>query len=181
MCKVKDELFLFKVYFENCDGGDSDGEEDFMSFKYVWYVENVKKFMYGDLELVYVSFDILYVVDWSVKIYKLREWYEFLKEYVCEVLVMCGNICVRIFFVMFDCVFLRVGLMKEDIERALLEVMDNGEEGLVIKDFDGLWILGDCSNNWMKIKLDYLLSEDLDVVFIGGYYGVGELRGGKIL
>ena len=32
----------------------------------------------------------------------------------------------------------------------------------------------------MKIKPDYLKTEDLDVLLIGGYYGAGELRGGKI-
>ena len=30
----------------------------------------------------------------------------------------------------------------------------------------------------MKIKPDYLKTEDLDVLLIGGYYGAGEMRGG---
>ena len=180
MRKAKDELFPLKAHLENRDGGDSDGEEDLMSSKYAWYAENVKKLTYGDLELVYVPFDILYAVDRSVKTHKLRERHELLKEHVREVSVMCGNIRARILLATPDCAFSRVVSTKEDIERALLEAMDNGEEGLVIKDLDGPWIPGDRSNNWMKIKPDYLSSEDLDVVLIGGYYGAGELRGGKI-
>ena len=93
---------------------------------------------------------------------------------------MCGNIRARILLATPDCAFSRVGSTKEDIERALLEAMDNGEEGLVIKDLDGPWIPGDRSNNWMKIKPDYLSSEDLDVVLIVGYYFSCEFLCGKI-
>ena len=181
MRNSKDELFPLMGHHEDRDGGDDEeNANDPTSSKYAWYAENVKKLTYGDLELVYVPFDILYIGDESVRHLKLSERHEKLKEYVREVSVMCGNVKARILLATPDCEFARVGSTKEDIERALLEAIDAGEEGLVIKDLSGAWIPGDRSTNWMKIKPDYAKTEDLDVLLIGGYYGAGEMRGGKI-
>ena len=76
-----------------------------------------------------------------------------------------------------DCV---VGSSRDDIERALNERIDKKEEGLVIKDLAAKWTPGERGPGWIKIKPDYLPTEDLDVVIIGGFYGTGVRRGGKI-
>ena len=178
--KSRDELFPLMTHLDDRDGNGDDGTADPRSSKYAWYAENVKKLTYGDLELVYVPFDILYIGDESIRHLKLSERHEKLRESVRQMSVMCGNIKARIQLATPDCEFARVGSTKEDIEHALLEAMDNGEEGLVIKDLNGEWKPGDRSSNWMKIKPDYLKTEDLDVLLIGGYYGAGEMRGGKI-
>ena len=182
--KAKDELFPLntreRAGGKEDDEDNADNEAGLQGSKYAWYAENVKKITYGDLELVYVPFDILYVDDGSVRHLKLSERHELLRERIKETSVMCGNIKAKILLALPDSEFARVGSTKEDIESDLLRAMDNGEEGLVIKDLDGPWIAGDRSTNWMKIKPDYLKTEDLDVLLIGGYYGAGALRGGKI-
>ena len=76
-----------------------------------------------------------------------------------------------------DCV---VGSSRDDIERALNERIDKKEEGLVIKDLAAKWTPGERGPGWIKIKPDYLPTEDLDVIIIGGFYGTGVRRGGKI-
>ena len=73
-----------------------------------------------------------------------------------------------------------MGSSRDDIERALNERIDKKEEGLVIKDLAAKWTPGERGPGWIKIKPDYLPTEDLDVVIIGGFYGTGVRRGGKI-
>ena len=73
-----------------------------------------------------------------------------------------------------------VGSSRDDIECALNERIDKKEEGLVIKDLAAKWTPGERGPGWIKIKPDYLPTEDLDVVIIGGFYGTGVRRGGKI-
>lgn len=178
--KSKDEVFPLSNDTDDRDDGDDIAGYDPKSSKYEWYQEYMKKLTYGDLELVYVPFDILYIGDESVRHLQLVERHAKLREHVHPVSAMCGNIKARILLATPDCEFSKIGSTKQDIERALLEAIEAGDEGLVIKDLNSEWIPGDRSGNWMKIKPDYCKSEDLDVLLIGGYYGAGELRGGKI-
>lgn len=181
MRKPKNEPFPLTGHLEDRGGEEEEeGADDFHSSKYAWYAENVKQITYGDLELVYVPFDILYVGDESIRHLKLSERHEKLREHVQEVSVACGNIKARILLALPESEYCWYGSSKMDVERALLDAVERGEEGLVVKDLEGEWIPGDRSSNWMKIKPDYLKTEDLDVLLIGGYYGAGELRGGKI-
>ncbi len=50
---------------------------------------------------------------------------------------------------------------QQDVEQMLRVSMDRGEEGLVFKDLSSLWEKGDRSSSWMKMKPDYLATEDL--------------------
>lgn len=73
-----------------------------------------------------------------------------------------------------------VGHSLSDIEDKLWERIDSQEEGLIIKDLSSKWAPGGRDKAWLKIKPEYLATEDLDCVIIGGYYGTGMRRGGKI-
>ena len=75
-----------------------------------------------------------------------------------------------------DCV---VGKSLDDIQEQLRECINKQEEGLVLKDLSSKWIPGERLNKRIKVKPDYLPTEDLDCVIIGGFYGTGK-RGGKI-
>ena len=73
-----------------------------------------------------------------------------------------------------------VGGSLGDIEDQLWLRIERQEEGLVCKDLDSKWVPGERDKRWIKLKPDYLPTEDLDVVVMGGFYGTGRLRGGKI-
>ena len=73
-----------------------------------------------------------------------------------------------------------VGHSLNDIEHQLWDRINNQEEGLVIKDLSSKWTPSERGNKWVKLKPDYLPTEDLDCLIIGGFYGTGKARGGKI-
>ena len=49
----------------------------------------------------------------------------------------------------------------QEVDSMLRAAMDRNEEGLVFKDLASAWQKGDRSNNWMKMKPDYLPTDDL--------------------
>ena len=51
------------------------------------------------------------------------------------------------------------------------------EEGIIIKALDSPWQMNDRSNAWLKIKPDYVHSNDIDAVIIGAFYGTGRHGG----
>ena len=53
------------------------------------------------------------------------------------------------------------------------------EEGIIVKALDSLWQSNDRSNAWLKIKPDYVHSNDIDAVIIGAFYGTGR-HGGQV-
>jgi ATP-dependent DNA ligase len=66
-------------------------------------------------------------------------------------------------------------LCRYGAEDLLWERIEKQEEGLVIKDLGSKWMPGERGNNWVKLKPDYLPTEDLDCVIIGGFYGTAGL------
>ena len=48
-----------------------------------------------------------------------------------------------------------------------------------MKALDSLWQMNDRSNAWLKIKPDYVHSNDIDAVIIGAFYGTGR-HGGQV-
>jgi len=76
-----------------------------------------------------------------------------------------------------DCV---LGSTLGDVENALWLRIERNEEGVVLKDLDSKWVPGERDKSWIKLKPDYLPTEDLDVIVVGGFRGTGKLRGGKI-
>ncbi|KAI1393174.1 ATP-dependent DNA ligase [Hypoxylon trugodes] len=67
------------------------------------------------------------------------------------------------------------------IEPMLRQIVSDASEGLVIKNPRSMYSLADRSDNWIKVKPEYMsgFGESVDVVIIGGYYGSGH-RGGAI-
>ena len=154
-----------------------------------------------DLELVYVAFDVLYDEDRSVIDRPLRERHEILKS-VFEPVNACddvvqddggvflganettrGRIVLNVPAAAVgdppnpDCF---VGATLRDVEDALWARVERREEGLVLKDLESRWVPGERDKKWVKLKPDYLPTEDLDVVVMGGFKGAGAVRGGKI-
>ena len=52
----------------------------------------------------------------------------------------------------------------------------NNEEGIIVKQYNSLYKPGERSNNWIKLKGEYIdnLGDSLDLLIIGGYYGEGK-------
>jgi DNA ligase-4 len=72
---------------------------------------------------------------------------------------------------------------KEDLIGALNDAIDRREEGLMVKHPNSLYRPDKRKGSgWIKIKPEYVdsLSDQLDLVIIGGYYGTGRRRGGMI-
>ncbi|KAI4868435.1 ATP-dependent DNA ligase [Hypoxylon rubiginosum] len=69
----------------------------------------------------------------------------------------------------------------DTIEPMLRKIVSDASEGLVIKNPRSMYTLADRSDNWIKVKPEYMagFGESVDVVIIGGYYGSGH-RGGNI-
>jgi DNA ligase 4 len=74
-----------------------------------------------------------------------------------------------------------VATTVEDVEQRFRQVIAEASEGLVLKNPRSAYILNDRSNDWQKLKPEYMegFGEDLDCVIIGGYYGSGR-RGGNL-
>lgn len=73
---------------------------------------------------------------------------------------------------------IKLGYSVADLENSLFEAMDNGEEGLMVKDPLSFYDPGS-RENWYKVKPDYFdaLCDDLDVVLVGAYFGEGRAGG----
>lgn len=59
----------------------------------------------------------------------------------------------------------------------------NGKEGLVLKNPLSEYVPGERKDNWLKLKPEYIegLTDNLDLLIIGGFYGSGiHRRGGGI-
>ena len=53
------------------------------------------------------------------------------------------------------------------------------EEGIIVKALDSPWQMNDRSSAWLKIKSDYVHSNDIDAVIIGAFNGTGR-HGGQV-
>lgn len=60
------------------------------------------------------------------------------------------------------------------------KAIEENEEGLIVKRMDSPYIADDRSNLWLKLKSEYFeaLSDTLDLLIVGGYYGSGFRAGG---
>lgn len=68
-----------------------------------------------------------------------------------------------------------------EIEPELRLVVEQGLEGLVIKNPRSVYRLNERNDDWTKVKPEYMdeFGESLDCIIIGGYYGSGH-RGGRL-
>lgn len=62
----------------------------------------------------------------------------------------------------------------EEAERFFKQAIRDGQEGLMAKDPDAVYVPGRRADNWMKLKPAF---ETLDVVVVGGIWGSGRRRG----
>ncbi len=63
----------------------------------------------------------------------------------------------------------------EEIQKFFLEAIENGCEGLVLKDLDGIYRAGAREWLWIKLKKSYQskMIEPVDLVVVGAFYGKG--------
>ncbi|KAI0390407.1 DNA ligase I [Xylariaceae sp. FL0594] len=69
----------------------------------------------------------------------------------------------------------------DEIEPMLRKIVSDSSEGLVLKNPNSMYSVGQRPSDWIKVKPDYMdgFGENVDVVIIGGYYGSGR-RGGRL-
>jgi DNA ligase-4 len=127
-----------------------------------------------DKELIYMVFDIIYLVtpsgqELSLQEVILKDRKEILKKVVRtipnKIVVVEGSRCDNI----------------EEIFSHFNHSIENQEEGIIIKKLESTYKLDDRTRDWVKVKCDYIdsLVDTLDLAIIGGYYGEGK-RVGRI-
>ncbi|XP_059173254.1 DNA ligase 4-like [Physella acuta] len=70
---------------------------------------------------------------------------------------------------------------NQECADALNDAIDNKEEGIMVKLADSVYRPNTRKGGWFKIKPEYVggLMDELDLLVVGGYFGVGE-RGGMV-
>ncbi|DBA86388.1 TPA: hypothetical protein ACH3X2_005613 [Trebouxia sp. C0005] len=142
----------------------------------------------GDIELVFIAFDILFVDEESVINRPLLERLDLLKAAIQPppeegIPVGRGTVQGRLAklvpneFVLDHTTCSKICHTMEDIQAAFDEAIRVQEEGIIIKALDSAWQMNDRSNAWLKIKPDYVHSNDIDAVIIGAFYGTGRHGG----
>ncbi|KJE94264.1 ATP dependent DNA ligase [Capsaspora owczarzaki ATCC 30864] len=75
----------------------------------------------------------------------------------------------------------RTGTTSQEIIDFLNEAIDNREEGVMVKNMKSTYAPDKRDGGWYKIKPEYGDSfAELDVLIVGGYYGIGKRRGGMV-
>src|SRR5207237_8241057 len=63
---------------------------------------------------------------------------------------------------------------RTEMDRFFQTAVTAGQEGIMVKDPDGVYIPGRRTDKWMKLKPAF---ETLDVVIVGGIWGSGRRKG----
>ncbi len=68
---------------------------------------------------------------------------------------------------------------SQDCVNALNEAIDNREEGIMVKVPDSAYKPNKRTGGWYKVKPEYVggLMDELDLLVVGGYFGVGRRSG----
>lgn len=67
---------------------------------------------------------------------------------------------------------------KEELADFFVKTVQQGDEGIVVKDLNSQWCPDNRDGRWCKIKPDYVsMGNDLDLLIIGGYYGRSQYGG----
>ncbi|PRW39278.1 dynamin-related GTPase isoform A [Chlorella sorokiniana] len=140
----------------------------------------------GDCELLYVAFDLLHNGRTALTEKPLSERLELLRRAVVpgEPVPLNGSsVCGRVVPLVpgetrFNTALAsRYGSTEQDIKDMLNEVHRMKEEGIVIKALDSEWKSNDRHSNWLKLKPDYLRSQEMDCLIIGAFAGEGARSG----
>ena len=185
------------------DNGGDDDDDGYAAINDEEEEEGKVRYEWKDFEIVYVPFDILYNEDTSVIHEPLSKRYELLRGAIRGCLNKgaikvgdTGITCAVVSPFQDDIAEnesqaeiarkFRTVVEQNDpnaiakISDCLREAQDHGEEGIVVKLLDSPWVPGERGHNWVKLKPDYCETSDYDCVIIGGYYGEGRGRAGKI-
>lgn len=120
-------------------------------------------------ELVYMIFDIIYLVTPSGQEHSLQEVIlsdrkkilrKVVRDIPNKIVVVEGSVCSNI----------------EEIFAHFNKSIENQEEGIIIKKLESTYKLDDRTRDWVKMKCDYIdsLVDTLDLAIVGGYYGEGK-------
>ncbi|KAG0616397.1 hypothetical protein M758_5G112000 [Ceratodon purpureus] len=125
--------------------------------------------------ICYVVFDIIYEENCGSLIHlPLQDRQELLKEIVTEdqpriITVLPGDNVSQWSIEPKD---------QENLNKFFMDVVQRGDEGIVIKDLGSQYSPDNRDGRWLKVKPDYVnLGTDLDLLIIGGYYGSGQGAG----
>ena len=124
-----------------------------------------------DKQLCYKVFDLLYLVN------QRNQDYDLTKAILSDRKILLNRIINPV-----DKVFeIEQGKITNDIDDMLAafnEAVNNGEEGIIIKKSDSTYKPDERSSDWVKIKAEYIdnLTDTLDLLVLGGYYGEGKRR-----
>lgn len=132
---------------------------------------DIKAENFGPFQPCFVVFDILMVNDERLANVPLKERIE-RAEHVFDV---CSG---RLHHVE-----RKLGQTKEDVVSAINKAIDQREEGIVVKDPLSTYKPSKRNGSgWLKLKPEYVdsLSDDLDLIILGGNYGSGARHGGLI-
>lgn len=149
-----------------------DPQEDrmvgFGSLKTAANLEKADPFAGGHRPLFKI-FDCLYLNDVDLTKYTLRKRREALSKSINSI------------FRRFEIHEYEEATEASEIEPHLRHVVEESNEGLVLKNPRSQYRLNDRNDDWIKVKPEYMteFGEALDCVVIGGYYGSGK-RGGKL-
>lgn len=68
--------------------------------------------------------------------------------------------------------------IEETIEKAFNESLNQRHEGLIIKNLNSLYVPNKRSNDWLKLKKDYIsMADTVDLIVMGAFYGKGKRTG----
>ncbi|KAI0378701.1 ATP-dependent DNA ligase [Hypomontagnella monticulosa] len=192
--KAKDYTYLYGESFNDANasltrhlkGAFADGVRNIIldGEMIVWDPELDKVLKFGTLKTAAIAeqrnphkdnaprpvlrvFDILYLNDRPLTQYTLRDRRNALEKAVI-------GVPYRLEVHKYD-----KATSADVIEPMLRKIVSDASEGLVIKNPRSMYALADRSDNWIKVKPEYMsgFGESVDVVIIGGYYGSGH-RGG---
>lgn len=73
------------------------------------------------------------------------------------------------------------GQNTQDVRESLQKILEQMGEGLIIKRLDSRYLMNGRTDDWYKVKPDYMdeLGETFEALAIGGFWGRGK-RGGKL-
>ena len=116
---------------------------------------------------IFRVFDILYLNDQALTNYTLRDR----RKALDHVLMGVGRRIERHEYM--------EARSAKDIEPLLHRIVAEASEGLVLKNPRSAYRLNERNDDWIKVKPEYMteLSDALDCIIIGGYFGSGK-RGG---